>query len=391
MDTFAGLARHANSPLLPCRATALFGLAARENRNRKYSFVAEMKQFEADALAKLVGHFYENDGQRNAKLTCKHFKALGVCPRTVQNIIRRYNERGTTETMKRGQHDAKLMTPAMLRKVERLFQRRPNISERNAAAIIGVSKSTLRYMKVDILGYVSRKKRMAPKYVNDQAARAKKACLRLYRKLTASGGHKVVVMDDETYVPADPDQIPGSEYYCTRDGEQVPDKVRLKPKEKFTKKYLVWQALDQDGNVSDPFICEGTIDAQTYATECIMKRLIPFIEKHHRKEDVIFWPDMSRVYYGGVVQDMLRGHNIQFVAWSENSPNTPQARPIERFWALCKAAYKAKGVRAKNLNSFKRLWKPIALKVARQSGASLMAKTKSALRKIGNGGVFAPI
>ncbi len=52
-------------------------------------------------------------------------------------------------------------------------------------------------------------------------------------------------MDDETYVPIDPTQVLCKEYYHAVDKKSVPNKVRFKYKQKFTKRYLVWQTMDQ--------------------------------------------------------------------------------------------------------------------------------------------------
>ena len=56
---------------------------------------------------------------------------------------------------------------------------------------------------------------------------------------------------------------------------------------------------------------------------------------------------------------------------SINPPSLPQCRPIETYWALCKAKYKKKNVRPKNLIGFTRIWKQIATEVAETSGKNL--------------------
>ena len=82
------------------------------------------------------------------------------------------------------------------------------------------------------------------------------------------------------------------------------------------------------------------MDSTTYLNECIKKHLIPFIKKNHNIDDIIFWPDMSRVHYATKVTDWLTQKKVNFISYAENAPNIPQARPIEKFWALCKAEYK---------------------------------------------------
>jgi transposase len=40
---------------------------------------------------------------------------------------------------------------------------------------------------------------------------------------------------------------------------------------------------------------------------------------------------------------------LEFIAKNENAPNVPQARPIEKFWAICKAKYKKNNVKAEDI------------------------------------------
>ena len=87
---------------------------------------------------------------------------------------------------------------------------------------------------------------------------------------------------------------------------------------------------------SAPFISTGTMTAETYLRECLQKRLIPFITKHHEIEDILFWPDLATYHYANIVLDFLRSKNIDFVSKKDNPPNVRQARGIEKFWADCK-------------------------------------------------------
>ena len=39
-------------------------------------------------------------------------------------------------------------------------------------------------------------------------------------------------------------------------------------------------------------------EEETYLDQCIKVRLIPFLERHHNKEKVLFWPDLASSHYG---------------------------------------------------------------------------------------------
>ena len=76
---------------------------------------------------------------------------------------------------------------------------------------------------------------------------------------------------------------------------------KVQPKAKFFNKSLIWQAMDENGNVSEPFVSEGTISAEVYLKECIQAQLIPFIGKYYDRSEVLFWSDMASAHYADKV------------------------------------------------------------------------------------------
>jgi len=244
---------------------------------------------------------------------------------------------------------------------------------------MNVSQQSAQNFKLHELGRKAYTKKKAPKYVKDQAKRAKSGARKVYKKTLS----QILVIDDETYVPCDPDDVPGRSFYHATDPKAVPYSERIKPKAKFLKKYLVWQALDANGNVSEPFVSQGTINSQVYRDECLKKRLLPFIDKHHDRSEVIFWPDLATSHYASIVTTFLRSENVEFVQKSSNPPNIPQARGIETFWALCKSEYSKRKNAPKNLKGFRTVWRNISKKVAEKSGKAVMEKGRKHLTKIG--------
>ena len=228
---------------------------------------------------------------------------------------------------------------------------------------------------------------LVPNYRDNQARRAKTNA----RKVSEILPNKILIMDDETYVPIDPSNIPGSKFFNFIDKEQVPIKHQIKTKEKFFEKIMVWQAIDEQGHVCEPYIINGTIDSGGYIKECLTKRLLPFVEKYHRKEDVLFWPDLSSVHYAYACQEWFEKSGIDFVPKQINPPNLPQARPIEQFWSICKQNYKKITKKPKSARGFKRIWWTVSQRVARSNGPNLMKGVRSKLKKIGREGVYALI
>jgi len=78
--------------------------------------------------------------------------------------------------------------------------------------------------------------------------------------------------------------------------------LKVKPKEKFPKKFLVWQTVSSDGLRSDFFVLEKeSMNSEMYLKECIIKRLIHFIKKSYQNAKVLFWPDLATIHYTAAV------------------------------------------------------------------------------------------
>lgn len=191
-------------------------------------------------------------------------------------------------------------------------------------------------------------------------------------------------MDDETYCACDPTQVPGNEFYNVVDGNEVDRESMLKRKEKFYKKFLVWQAIAETGEVSEPYITIGTINKEIYLEECIKQRLVPFINDMRKKYNVLFWPDLASSHYANCVTDYLKNENIQFVQKDDNPPNVPNLRPIERFWALCKKKYKSLNKICDTKIKFRNSWVKISNEIAEKSGKNLFRNFRKNLYQAGH-------
>uniref|UniRef100_A0A158P4G2 Tc1-like transposase DDE domain-containing protein n=1 Tax=Tetranychus urticae TaxID=32264 RepID=A0A158P4G2_TETUR len=346
-----------------------------------------LSKAERDALAERVISFYCDSGAFDSKVTWLHFKSEGIPSSTFYGIIKRYNEEKRVKTNFSSGRPVKIMTPKVLRAVDNLYAGNPSISETQAAKKLKLSVSTLGHIKRKKLGMKARVKVTKPKASPEQQVRSVQNSGKLYRKLYRKKG-TVLIMDDETYVPADPSQVPGRHFYTCRDPENVSIEHKIAQKAKFPKRFLVWQAIDELGNVSRPFISESTMTAEIYKKHCLKAILSKFIKKHHENAPVLFWPDMATVHYSKPVIAWLAENNIDSVGKDENCPNLPQARPIEKFWALCKAEYAKEKNPASNLEDFKKRWTEISKKVASESGLNLMKGVRAKLLKISQNGVF---
>ena len=135
---------------------------------------------------------------------------------------------------------------------------------------------------------------------------------------------------------------------------------------------MVWQEIDENGNFSDQLICAGNISAIIYLEDCLKKLLIPFIDKYYNRHDLIFWPYMATAHYEKIVKEYLIDAGVEFVDRSKNPPNIPQARDIERFWALCKNRYSKICKEPEKIRGFNKICKIISNKVSKDSGKTVM-------------------
>ena len=328
----------------------------------------KMSRSENQWAANRIIQYYKNGASRSKLKTAQHFTAEGTPKSTIYKVLSRYLESGETKYKPIPGRPSVKMSPKKVRKVEKAFSTHPNASVPTVARKLKMARSTVGHIKVKKLGITARTMKKSPKYLAGQEERAKKGCRKVYEKLRK----KVLIIDDETYVPLDPSQVPGRRFVHARDHSQLEFSQKFKQIAKFPKKFLAWQAIDEIGNTSEPFISEGTMNSQVYLEECLKKRLLPFITQHHEKEDILFWPDLATCHYANVVKEFLEAENLDFVERTENPPNVPQARGIEKFWAECKKAYAQRSDQPKNLRGFRQVWRKIASEEAKKSGKDCM-------------------
>lgn len=132
-----------------------------------------------------------------------------------------------------------------------------------------------------------------------------------------------LIMDDETYCITQFNALPGTQYYSATERYNVADKLKINPKDKLPKKYLVWQAICQCGRRSDPFICSTTMTSAVYLEECLKKRLLPFIASHGGS--TIFWPDLATCHYSRVVNSWYEENEVICV------PKTSIRQTVQNF------------------------------------------------------------
>jgi transposase len=218
----------------------------------------------------------------------------------------------------------------------RAAKNKDNVSVRQLANKFNLSKSTV-HRQLTSMGLKYHKKRACPKYTDKQLAEVKIATGHLYRDFFAKRPFPICVMDDESYIDLDGYIQHGISGYYTDNVSTAPDSVKYQPKSKWPGKIGFWYALSDRG-FSDIFIFRSglAINAERYIQCCIRERLVPFIDQHHERSEILFWPDKASAHYANATLRELQALQIPTVPKKCNPTNLPQARPIETIHALLK-------------------------------------------------------
>ncbi|CAF3321807.1 unnamed protein product [Rotaria socialis] len=162
-------------------------------------------------------------------------------------------------------------------------------------------------------------------------------------------------MDDEKYFMLHNESVPSNRGLYTSDPSIVSPEIKFRRTQKFEPKVLVWAAVPEN-SVSQLFFSKQkqAVSQETYFRNCIKVRLIPFIQRFHTKEKVLFWPDLATSHYSHTVMDHLDDNEVQMVHKEWNPQNCPQPRPIETLWSILSDMVYEGGWEAETIDQLKR-------------------------------------
>ena len=144
-------------------------------------------------------------------------------------------------------------------------------------------------------------------------------------------------MDDQSYFGLKDDITPGNVGFYKKSvpsAGDVPDEVRFRTKAKYPEK----------------------LDRKQVWQDCVKQRLVSFLGEHHADGDYFFWQIWSGLdscHYANETQDFFIKLEIPFIPRGSNPFNSPQVRPIERFWEILKAKVNDGGWEAKTYQILK--------------------------------------
>ena len=193
-----------------------------------------MKYVGDKEFAKHVISYYVNVDERSKIKTVKNFQNEGKDKGALFIIILRYEATNIVGHRKPTGCPTTMATPKMKQKISKLFLSHPSTSMCAAAKKLSINRSTLCDVKVKKLCIKTYTKKKVPKYVKDQKQLAKSGCRFVYKKTL----HKILIIDNETYLPWDPQDAPGKKFFHATDPKEVMYSEKAQPKAKFFKKIL---------------------------------------------------------------------------------------------------------------------------------------------------------
>lgn len=313
-----------------------------------------------------------------------HFKLEGISRSTVYMIIKQYDDKIPLVRKPGSGRIAKKMTKAKLKQLKTFLDHTDSKSTIKAAKKFNVSHQYISILMREKLQIKNYSKEEVSYRSDVQIARIISNC----RFLEMNFRFFDFVLDDESYFTLTNSNLMANRFYKSSNKEETPNSVKFKKRKKFETKILVWAAISNKG-ISRLYYRESgyAINADVYKDECIVKRLIPFIEKNHSEHPYVFWPDMAACHYAPVVREALEAKNVIYVPKIKNVPATPEVRCIENFWAILKDKVYANNWQAENTQKLKQrisfCVKEIDIALVRM----LCDSTISRLRKIRDNGV----
>src|SRR5579863_9574056 len=125
---------------------------------------SKMRSKGSEELAKRICHYYEKVCGGDRKMTYSHFISEGISKVTICRVLNRFGATGTAEYKKSVGRPARVATPKVIKKVGKLYQKDPGVSERFVTQALTLAKTTVHRIKAVKLGLRSYRATPAPKY-----------------------------------------------------------------------------------------------------------------------------------------------------------------------------------------------------------------------------------
>jgi transposase len=345
-----------------------------------------MNLLEQEKKREIIGNFYNENCSKGKLFTVNHFKNMKIPRRTIYDIIKRLEKNISLKRKVGSGRKAWKVNKKNRKKIVSLVNGKSGNSQRKLGKKFGVSHNHIgRILKKEGVKYYKRQN--APYVSEKQKATQKSRLMKLKKRIMNEAKHNDIVIDDESYFGLTGYDQPGNEGYYTTNKAEVSVDVKYKRKQKYASKILIWLAISPKGH-SEVFFAKNknAMNSETYTNECILSRLMPFLEKHYPNKNYLFWPDLATSHYAKRTIDVYSQNNINYVLKDENPPNTPQLRPIEHFWSSLKNLVYGGNWEAKNIECLKKRIKKKLLEIDKSVFQRMMENVKTKIQQAAKDG-----
>ena len=143
-----------------------------------------------------------------------------------------------------------------------------------------------------------------------------------------------IIIDDESYFTVRNDSIPNNAHYYAFARGDAPDFLRCRPTKKFEVKLMVWLAISPKGISKPHFQKSGVaVTKESYQSDCIVKKLVPFINEFHGDGNFLFWPDLASSHYATSTLQCFDDNDIPYVSKEMSPPAAPVYGLLRTFGA----------------------------------------------------------
>lgn len=225
--------------------------------------ISSVNKMELEKRKIVLHKFIQNPNLSSSSIA----KSLKMPKTTVCVIIKRYKDTSSISRASGSGGEHNQSNRKLRQKIMRSVKGNPGLSDRDRAKKFNCSASNVRKTRLRE-GYKSYHAIKYPNRSDKQNLVAKKRARLLYdTTLTKFNG--CIIMDDETYVKLDTNQIPGKKFYVSTNRGDVPSRYKYVRLEKYPKKVMIWQAICSCGRKSKAFVTDSTINSNVYMKECL--------------------------------------------------------------------------------------------------------------------------
>lgn len=237
----------------------------------------------------------------------------------------------------------------IIRKVAAMISRVNPPTQREMAAKLGVSASTICRIIRQVLNARLRKKCKVHKLSMAQVEKRRQRSLKLYRKLNGEKWKNVVTTDEAMFYLGG---SYGRRRVCyVRQPHFDWDKLKYVKRDSFAPGFMAWAGVCSRGKTKLKIIDKGVkVDSKYY----VRRVLTPFLDQDVPRlfpgaasRDMVFHQDSAASHTAKNTLEFLKERNVNYISPDEWMPKSPDAAPMDfGIWGILKRRLQKRKIRS---------------------------------------------